>query len=77
VGRKGLQRKSRRICISKSEELERKARFFAKQKMCASIQERVQLSFGTGSNDKQVFFTYFCFSVREVSAVRGYSSLIP
>jgi hypothetical protein len=30
--RKGLQRKSRRICISKSEELKRKARFLA---LCA------------------------------------------
>ncbi|MDR2181741.1 MAG: hypothetical protein LBN92_03575, partial [Treponema sp.] len=29
VGRKGLQRKSHRICMGKSEELERKARFLA------------------------------------------------
>jgi hypothetical protein len=29
----GLQRKAHRICIGKSEDLERKARFFAKQKM--------------------------------------------
>jgi hypothetical protein len=31
--RKGLQRKAHRICMSKSEDLQRKARFFAKQKM--------------------------------------------
>jgi hypothetical protein len=40
-----LQRKAHRICISKSEDLERKARFFAKQKMRT-------LSFGTSSIDK-------------------------
>jgi hypothetical protein len=41
VGRKRLQRKSRRICVGKSEELKRKARFFAKQKMRALVWERL------------------------------------
>jgi hypothetical protein len=38
---------SHRICIGKSEELERKARFFAKQKMRA-------VSFGTSSLNKRI-----------------------
>jgi hypothetical protein len=36
----GLQRKSHRICIGKSEELERKARFFAEQKMRTDYPEK-------------------------------------
>jgi hypothetical protein len=35
--RKGLQRKARRICISKSEDLQRKARFFAVWEFAAQI----------------------------------------
>jgi hypothetical protein len=42
VGRKGLKRKSHRICIGKSEDLERKARFFAKQKMRTLVLEKPQ-----------------------------------
>jgi hypothetical protein len=40
VGREGLQRKSRRICTGKSEELERKARFAAPGRKRAKIPNR-------------------------------------
>jgi hypothetical protein len=35
--RKGLQRKAHRICISKSEDLERKARFFSVREFAPQI----------------------------------------
>jgi hypothetical protein len=41
--RKGLQRKPHRICVGKSEELERKARFFAEQKMRHESSKKVNL----------------------------------
>jgi hypothetical protein len=45
--RKGLQWKSRRICIGKSEELERKARFFAgcmgEQRFCEAKSRPVRV----------------------------------
>jgi hypothetical protein len=46
VGRKGLQRKAHRICIGKSEDLERKARFFARFERAKNAPEILEITGG-------------------------------